>query len=97
MLGAVPGAGSVAPMEHLGPGLGRGAPRWSKAPGPQTASPFNIVGEGIAPIAGLPEAGSMVSVGPPLGAKGPRSGATSTVSVDRRNPHAVPVVSSVRL
>ena len=63
MLGALPGAGSVAPMEHLGPGLGRGAPRWSKAPGPQTATPFNVVGRGIAPTAGLPEAGTWSRLG----------------------------------
>ena len=97
MVGAVPGAASSAPMVQFGPGSGRGTPRWSTAPGPQTATPFNVVGEGITPTAGLPEAGSMVSVGPPLAAKGPRSGATLTLSAGWVNPHAVPVVSSVTL
>ena len=81
IVGAVPGAASTAPMVQFGPGSGRGRPRWSIAPGPQTATPFNVVGEGITPTAGLPEAGSVVSVGPPLGANGPRSGATLTLSV----------------
>ncbi len=97
IVGSIPGAASTAPMVQFGPRSGRGTPRWSTAPGPQAATPFNVVGEGITPTAGLPGAGSIVSVGPPLAAKRPRSGATLTLSVACVNPHAVPVESSVKL
>jgi hypothetical protein len=98
MAGAVPGADSTAPMEQFGPGVGRGTPRWSKAPVPQTATPFKGgVGEGIFPTAGLFAAGSSVWVGPPLSAREPRSGDASTTSVAWVNPQGVPVPSSVRL
>src|SRR5512143_1922354 len=66
---------SAAPTSHATP-CGRGRPRWSAA----TPAPLQPPAAGIASMAGLPECGSRVSVGPPLLASGSRLGSTPTMS-----------------
>ena len=84
-------ATSTAPIVQL-PSLA--TPRWSVRG--QTWTPFSVVPVGMAPIAGLPVAGRMVWVGPPLfwSPEGPRPAGVSEWLVPAVRPQ---VPSSSRL